>query len=68
MVNPFKFFALVFLLVFLLILAPTFLLIIPIWWPVAWILGRIFPGHDFMPLKKIFSAIYDLVARILQDL
>ena len=51
--NPFRFFGLVYLVVILLILLPTFLLILPIWWPIAWILEKIFPGHSLMPLKKI---------------
>ena len=55
MMNPFKFFAQVYLLVILLILIPTFLLMLPIWWPIAWILEKIFPGHSFMPFKKILQ-------------
>lgn len=55
MLNPFKFFGLVYLVVILLILLPTFLLMLPIWWPIAWILEKLFPGHNFMPIKKIFT-------------
>ena len=57
MINPFKFFAQVYLLVILLILLPTILLILPIWWPIAWILEKLFPGHNFMPIKKIFTQL-----------
>ena len=53
MMNPFRFFGLVYLVVILLILLPTFLLILPILWPIAWVLEKIFPGHNFMPFKKI---------------
>ena len=38
MINPFKFFGLVFLMVIVLILLPTFLLLLPLWWILAWIL------------------------------
>ena len=32
---------------------PTFLLILPIWWPIAWILGQVFPRRSFLPIRKI---------------
>lgn len=32
---------------------PTFLLILPIWWPIAWILGQVFPRRNFLPIRKI---------------
>jgi hypothetical protein len=25
------------------------------WWIIAWILGLIFPGKEFFPIKKLFS-------------
>ena len=57
MINPFKFFGLVYLMVIALILLPTFLLLLPFWWVVAWILEQIFPGRDFIPIGKICSNV-----------
>ena len=59
MVNPFKFFGLVYLMVIALILLPTFLLLLPFWWVVAWILEQIFPGKDFFPISKILSRVIE---------
>lgn len=41
------------LIIIVLILLPTFLLILPIWWPIAWILGQVFPRRNFLPIRKI---------------
>lgn len=43
----------VLLIIIVLILLPTFLLILPIWWPIAWILGQVFPRRNFLPIRKI---------------
>ena len=59
MINPFKFFGLVFLMVIVLILLPTFLLLLPLWWILAWILEQIVPGKDFFPIGKIWSKLRD---------
>ena len=47
MMNPFKFFALVYLLVLVLIILPVVIAILPFWWVVAWVFGKVFPGRDF---------------------
>lgn len=52
MINPFKFLELVIAGVLVLILLPTFLLILPFLWPIAWILSQIFPDHNFLPGSK----------------
>ena len=59
MINPFKFFGLVYLMVIVSILLPTFLLLLPLWWIIAWILEQIFPGKDFFPIGKIWSKLLD---------
>lgn len=59
MLNPFKFFGLVYLTVIVLILLPTFLLLLPLWWIIAWILEQIFPGKDFFSIGKIWSKLLD---------
>ncbi len=57
MINPFKFFGMVYLMVIVLILLPTFLFLLPLWWIIAWILEQIFPGKDFFPINKILSRV-----------
>ena len=59
MINPFKFFGLVYLMVIVLILLPTCLLLLPLWWILAWILEQIVPGKDFFPIGKIWSKLLD---------
>ena len=59
MINPFKFFGLVYLVVIVLILLPTFLLLLPLWLILAWILEQIVPGKDFFPIGKIWSKLLD---------
>ena len=62
MLNPFKFFGLVYLMVIILILLPTTLLLLPFWWVIAWILEQFFPGKDFFPIGKICSKLLDYCA------
>lgn len=57
MLNPFKFFGLVYLMVIILILLPTFILLMPFWWVIAWVLEQLFPGKDFFPVGKICSKL-----------
>lgn len=59
MINLFKFFGLVYLMVIVLILLPTFLLLLPLWWIIAWLLEQIVPGKDFFPIVKIWSKLLD---------
>ena len=57
MINPFKFLGSVYLMVIVLILLPTFLLLMPFWWVIAWILEQIFPQRDIFPINKICSRV-----------
>jgi len=39
------------------LLSPVIAVVLLVWWIVAWILGLIFPGKEFFPIKKIFNSI-----------
>ncbi|MBR5397230.1 MAG: hypothetical protein IK145_05195 [Bacteroidales bacterium] len=43
--------------VIILILLPTFILLMPFWWVIAWVLEQLFPGKDFFPVGKICSKL-----------
>lgn len=55
----FKLIAQLILCLFLFALAPYAIILMLIWWPIALILGLIFPGHDFFPFKRIWSGSKD---------
>ncbi len=38
-------------------LAPWIGLLLLVWWFIAWILGLIFPGKEFFPIKKIYHSV-----------
>ncbi len=40
----------------LLLLGPVILLVLLFWWIIAWILGLMFPGKEFFPIKKIWNS------------
>lgn len=44
------------LIILFLALAPYVLLIAGVWWVIAWILGLIFPGKEFFPIKKWYHS------------
>ena len=44
-------------------LAPFVGLVFLVWWPVAWILGLIFPGREFFPIKRIWTRMSEWVER-----
>ena len=39
------------------LLAPVIILVLLAWWIIAWILGLIFPGKEFFPIKKIYHSV-----------
>ncbi len=39
------------------LLAPVIILVLLVWWIIAWILGLIFPGKEFFPIKKIYHSV-----------
>ena len=47
----------------IIILAPYVGLLFLIWWIVAWILGLIFPGREFFPIKRIWAWMCGWVKR-----
>lgn len=51
----FKLFTQLILCLFLFALAPYAIILMLIWWPIALILGLVFPGHDFFPIKRIWT-------------
>ena len=40
----------------LLCTAPAIIIILLFWWIIAWILGLMFPGKEFFPIKKIWDS------------
>ena len=38
-------------------LAPVVIVVLLAWWFIAWILGLIFPGKEFFPIKKIYHSV-----------
>ena len=40
----------------LLCTAPAIIMILLFWWIIAWILGLMFPGKEFFPIKKIWDS------------
>ena len=41
----------------LLCTAPAIIMILLLWWIIAWILGLIFPGKEFFPIEKIWDSV-----------
>lgn len=46
-----------FIILLLLLLAPVIILGLLIWWIIAWILGLMFPGKEFFPIKKVWGSV-----------
>ena len=44
-------------------LAPYVGILFLIWWPIAWILGLVFPGREFFPVKRIWIGMCSWVKR-----
>ena len=44
-------------------LAPYVGILFLIWWPIAWILGLVFPGREFFPVKRILAGMSGWVKR-----
>ena len=40
----------------LLCTAPAIIIILLFWWIIAWVLGLLFPGKEFFPIKKIWDS------------
>ena len=53
----FEVFAYFWVIMALLLLGPVILVILLFWWIIAWILGLIFPGKEFFPIKKIWDSV-----------
>ena len=49
--------SIMFSVIFFLAVAPWVCLILLAWWIVAWILGLVFPGREFFPIKKIYRSV-----------
>ena len=39
------------------LLAPVIIFVLLVWWIIAWMLGLIFPGKEFFPIKKIYHSV-----------
>ena len=46
-----------FLILLLLMLGPVIIIVLLAWWIIAWILGMIFPGMEFFPIRRIWNAM-----------
>ena len=51
------------LILLVLLVGPYFGLLLLCWWIVAWILGLIFPGKEFFPIKKVWTRVSDWFKR-----
>ena len=40
-------------------LAPLIIVVLGAWWFIAWILGLIFPGKEFFPIRKVWNKSRD---------
>lgn len=58
-----RFFWLVYLCLVILMLAPYIGILLLCWWVIAWILGLIFPGREFFPIKRILTSISSMMYR-----
>ena len=46
-----------FVILLLLLLAPVIIFGLLTWWIIAWILGMMFPGNEFFPIKKVWGSV-----------
>lgn len=51
------------LILLVLLVGPYIGLLLLCWWVVAWILGLIFPGKEFFPIKKIWASVSEWFKR-----
>ncbi len=63
LVGCLRFFWQVFACVLIITLAPYVGILFLIWWPIAWILGLVFPGREFFPIKRIWAGMCGWVKR-----
>ena len=54
---------LTFALLLIFVLGPYVGIILLCWWFIAWILGLIFPGREFFPVRRIWTKIRALVKK-----
>lgn len=45
----------IFVAIIIITLLPYAVILSLLWWPFAWILGLLFPGRDFFPIKRIWT-------------
>lgn len=55
--------SILFSIILFLALAPWVALLLIAWWIIAWILGLIFPGKEFFPIKKLYHSVSDWYER-----
>ena len=53
----FEVFAYFWVIMMLLLLGPVILIILLFWWIIAWILGLMFPGKEFFPIREIWNSV-----------
>lgn len=58
-----RFFGLVYLCLVMLMLAPYIGILLLCWWVIAWILGLVFPGREFFPIRRIWAKIQSWVKK-----
>ena len=58
-----RFFWQVYACILIIMLAPYVGTLFLIWWPIAWILGLVFPGREFFPIKRIWAGMCGWVKR-----
>jgi hypothetical protein len=63
LVGCLRFFWQVFACVLIITLAPYVGILFLIWWPIAWILGLVFPGREFFPIKRIWAGTCGWIKR-----
>ena len=49
--------------VLIIMLAPCVGILFLFWWPIAWILGLVFPGREFFPIKRIWAGTCGWIKR-----
>ncbi len=63
LVGCLRFIFQVFACLLIIALAPYICILCLIWWPIAWILGLVFPGREFFPIKRIWAGMCGWVKR-----
>lgn len=53
----------VYAIIIILALAPFAAILLLAWWIIAWILGLIYPGKEFFPIKQIYHSVSDWCER-----